>query len=168
MRSCKALSQTDKAVAPKPSELFASVFAAALLGAVPVLEPFCTGREPKELLPDEASCLRAKLQLWDSFAFQSRAGSHIRFRRVHNAAAMPAVWEVTRGMPVWVKGPGVAQTGCKKQRDEEEHPGQKRLWYGEVSPQQTTELPGPSALEFSAGSGVAELPGGLKRRDSSH
>lgn len=134
-----------------------------------MLEPFCRGSEPKELLPDKASCLRAKLQLWDSFTFQSRAGSHIRFRCVHNAAAMPAVWEVTRGMMlVQLKGPGVAQTGCKKRRDEDEHPGQKQLWYQEVSPQQTTELPVPSALGFSAGLGVAELPGGLKRRDSSH
>ena len=43
-----------------------------------MLEPFFTGSEPKELLPDKASCFGAKLQLWDSEAFKSCKGSQIR------------------------------------------------------------------------------------------
>ena len=102
----------------KQNEFLASVFAAGVLGEAPVLEPSFTGSEPKELLPDKASRCGAKLRLGDSRAAKGpRSGEVLPAgvcNQLHKTAAMPVVWEVANGMRAQVKGPGVAQTSCKK------------------------------------------------------
>lgn len=91
----------------------ASPFATAVLGEVAVLQLFFTASEPKESLPDKASCCRTKLRLWDSEGSRAAKGPsamkccwHACCNPLHDTAAMPAVYEVVTGMLGQVRGSG--------------------------------------------------------------
>lgn len=84
-----------------------------------MLEPFFTGRQPKELLPDKSIVFRSKAPAVGFRGLQElqRVPHQIKCCWQVGATRCPTmlvVWEVAKGMLVQVMGSGVAQTDRQK------------------------------------------------------